>query len=35
MIYSAVLTAHTVVGSSPEPPPMLADMSASGRIQKA
>ena len=29
VVYNAVLVAWTVIGSSPEPPPMLADMSAS------
>ena len=35
MVYSAVLTARTVVGSSPKPPPMLVNTSASMWIKKA
>ena len=34
MVYSAVLAARMVVGSGPEPPPMLADMSAGMWIKK-
>ena len=35
VVYSAVLVAQMVVGSSPKPPPMLADMSAGVWIKKA
>ena len=35
MVYSTVLAAQMVVGSSPEPSPMLVDMSASMSIEKA
>ena len=35
MVYSAVLNAQMVMGSSPEPPPMLVDTSASMWIIKA
>ena len=33
MVYSAVLAAWAVVGSSPEPPPMLADTSTGTWIE--
>ena len=35
MVYSAMQAAQTVVGLSPEPPPMLADMFAGTWIKKA
>ena len=35
VVYSAVLTAQAVTGSSPKPPPILADMSSGMWIEKA